>query len=57
MGKRARLLVRGGLSVALLAWLLTRSDLSGIGASFGSVRWGWFLAGALLHVSGVLLTA
>jgi len=55
--KKASLLLRAGLSVVLLAWLLSRTDLTGIAGSFRTVRWGWFAAGALLHVSGVLLTA
>lgn len=49
--------VRLLISAVLLAWLLARTDLAGIGVAFRSVRWGWFAAAVLLHVTGVLLTA
>lgn len=51
------LLLRAGLSIALLAVLLMRADLAGIGESLRDVRWGWAIAGASLHITGVLLTA
>ncbi len=57
MRRGAAFLVRVGLSVLLLGWLLSRTDLGGIVAFVRDVRIVWLVLGVSLHVTGVLLTA